>query len=283
MRDIRFIDKTFDSTQSLLYHLSIQISLDGFSFCILDIPKGKYILLRNHPIFLKRPRLLLSRLRDVIEEEGLFNLEYKSIDIIYSTRKSTLVPDGMYSRGTTEKFFAFNHPLEKNFTIEKTHLHKAEAWSLYEIPVNLRDFLMSKFPKATLKHHIYPIIESSLKRNKSQADRIEGHLNFFRHDFDLIVIEGSQLKLYNNFTYRDENDVLYYVMYIFEHLKLNPEKANVIISGFVSRMAPQDHLLKKYVKKVSFAKLDTTYQYSYTFNEIPEHYYAPLLSLYRCE
>lgn len=283
MREIRFTDKTFDNTQSLLYHLSIQISLDGFSFCILDIPKGKYVLLRNQPVFLKRPRLLLNRLRDIIENEELFKLEYKSIDILYTTRKSTLVPEAIYSRGTAEKFFSFNHPPEKNFTIEKTHLYKAEAWSLYEIPSNLRDFLMAKFPKATLRHHIFPIIENAIRNNKSQNEQTEVHLNFFRHDFDLTVIEDARLKLYNNFTYRDENDILYYVMYIFEQLKLNQEKAHIIISGYVSRMAPQYHLLKKYVRKVSFARLDSTYQYSYTFNEIPEHYYAPLLSLYRCE
>ena len=32
MRDICLIDKTFDSAQTHLYHLSIQISLDGLLF-----------------------------------------------------------------------------------------------------------------------------------------------------------------------------------------------------------------------------------------------------------
>ena len=34
MRDISLIDKTFDNTQTHLYHLSIQISLDGLYFSV---------------------------------------------------------------------------------------------------------------------------------------------------------------------------------------------------------------------------------------------------------
>ena len=80
MRDICLIDKTFDSTQTHLYHLSIQISLDGFYFSVLDIPKGKYIILNGHHFFLKRPRLLLKHVSDVIDSEDIFSQEFKSIE-----------------------------------------------------------------------------------------------------------------------------------------------------------------------------------------------------------
>ncbi|HEY3390805.1 MAG TPA: DUF3822 family protein, partial [Prolixibacteraceae bacterium] len=72
MRDICLIDKTYDNTQTHLYHLSIQISQDGFYFSVLDIPKGKYVVLNGHHFFLKRPRLLLKHVREVIESEELF-------------------------------------------------------------------------------------------------------------------------------------------------------------------------------------------------------------------
>ena len=55
MQDICFIDKTYDHEQSNLHHLSIQISLDGFSYAILDIPRGKYTVLKSFHFFLKRP------------------------------------------------------------------------------------------------------------------------------------------------------------------------------------------------------------------------------------
>ena len=78
MRDICFIDKTFDNTQTHLYHLSIQISLDGFYFSVLDIPKGKYVILDGHHFFLKRPRLLLKHVREVFDSEDVLNHDFKS-------------------------------------------------------------------------------------------------------------------------------------------------------------------------------------------------------------
>ena len=82
MRDICFIDKTFDNTQTQQYHLSIQISLDGFYFSVLDIPKGKYVLLTGHHFFLKRGRLLLKHVRDVIDADEIFTKEFKSVEIL---------------------------------------------------------------------------------------------------------------------------------------------------------------------------------------------------------
>ena len=90
MRDVCFIDKTFDSTQSHTYHLSIQISLDGCCFSVLDIPKGKYIVLNVHHFFLKRPRLLLKHVREVIDSEEIFNCTFKSTEILYSCGDSHL-------------------------------------------------------------------------------------------------------------------------------------------------------------------------------------------------
>ena len=99
MHDICFIDKSFDPEQTNLYHLSIQISLDGFSFAILDIPKGKYTLLKSTNFFIKRPRLLFMKVRELMTEDEHLNLKYKSIEIVYSSENFTLVPQVFYQQG----------------------------------------------------------------------------------------------------------------------------------------------------------------------------------------
>lgn len=282
MRNICFIDKTFDNTQTLLYHLSIQISLDGFSFCILDIPKGKYIVLKEFPLYLKRSRLILKRLDEIIATEEVLSREFKSIEISFETPRVTLVPQVIYSRGTAERYFHFNHLPEKANTVTKTLLTKAGAWCIFDIPSNLNDYLQQKFPKAELRHHAYPLIESALKHNKSNEGKKEVHLNFGRHHFDFVAINGPELLLYNSYEYKNEDDILYYVMFAFDQLKLPPEKTQIIVHGKVPRVAPYFHQLKKYINKVNFAQLDSTYLYSYTFNQVPAHYYTMLLNLYKC-
>ena len=283
MRDISFIDKTFDPTKTQLYHLSIQISLDGLCFVVLDIPKGKYIQLNVHHFFLKRPRLLLKYVRQVIESEEIFNCEFKSIEILYSSHKFTLVPQSFFGKGSMEKYLWFNNQEEKGFFVEKNLLPKAGCYCLFDIPQNLSSFLALKFPKVVVKHNLFPLIEDSLKRNRQFSEREQVHLNFFRDNFEVIIIKGSKLTYCNIFSYITERDILFHVLLIFDQLKLPTNSTELILHGQMPQVSPVYHLFKKYIRQTLFAKLDTTFQYSYTFAQLPEHYYSSVLSAYKCE
>ncbi len=283
MRDICFIDKTFDSKQTHLYHLSIRIGLDGFCFSVLDIPKAKYIVLKIHHFFLKRERLLLKYVRDVIDSDDIFSCDFKSVDIVYATRKFTLVPQAFYGRGSLEKFLWFNNAQEKGLIVEKNLFSKSECWCFFGIPQNLNEFLLSKFPKGLLRHSLFPLIEGNIKRNRSNQGREQVHLNFYRQNFEIVVLNGSKLIHCNMFNYATDRDVLFHVLYAFEQLKLSPDSTELILYGQMPQVSPVYHLFKKYVKLTAFAKLDNTFQYSYTFSQLPEHYYFSLFSLYKCE
>ena len=283
MQDISFIDKTFEITKTNLYHLSIQISLNGLCYTVLDIPKGKYVLLKVHHFFLKRPRLLFKHVNEAMELDDIFNHEFKSTEILYATRKFTLVPQSFYSKVSAEKYIWFNNSEERGYVIGKNLFPKAGCWCIFDIPQNLSDFLSSKFPKVTLKHNFFPLVEGTLKRNRAYAGQCQVHLNFFRDHFEMIVILGSSLVFCNMFSYITDRDILYHVLLVFEQLKLSSETTELIVHGHLPQVSPVFHLFKKYVKQTSFARLDTTFQYSYTFAQLPEHYYSSILSAYKCE
>lgn len=283
MQDICFIDKTFDHEQTNLYHLSIQVSLDGFSFAILDIPKGKYTVLKSFNFFLKRPRLLFMKIRDLWVQEEYLNLKYKSVEIIYASDIFTLVPQAFYQNGYAEKYLGFNHEVEKGYNIEKTLFPKAEAWCIYTIPDNLKEFLSLKFPKATIRHNLFPLVERALKENRNYTERKQVHLNFFKSCFELVAISGNRLLLCNQYNYSGDSDVLYYVLCVFDQLKLSQDTTDLVIHGRFRQDEPLYQTFRQYIRKPVFARPTTLYSYSYTFSLQPEHYFTSLLDLYKCE
>ena len=283
MHDICFIDKSFDHEQTNLYHLSIQISLDGFSFAILDIPKGKYTVLKSTNFFLKRPRLLFMKVKQLLAEDELLSLKFKSVEIAYSSENFTLIPQPFFQHSASEKFLGFNHEIEKGFSVDKTLFVNAEVWCIYTIPENLKEFLFLKFPKATIRHNLFPLVERAVKENKNFPDGKQVHLNFFRTYFELVVLSGSKLMLCNQFNYAGESDIIFYVLYVFEQLKLNPDSTELIIHGHIQKTDDVCQSFKKYIRKITFARPTTVFNYSYTFHQHPEHSFTTLLDLYKCE
>jgi len=216
-------------------------------------------------------------------QDELLNLKYKSVDIVYSPENFTLVPQVFYQPGSAEKFYGFNHEMEKGYNIDKTFLPKAEAWCIYTIPENLREFLTLKFPKAGVRHNLLPLVERALKENKNFPERNQVHLNFFRSYFELVVLSGTKLLMSNQFNYSGESDVIYYVLYVFDQLKLAPDTTELLLHGQLPQTDPLYQTFKKYIRKTLFAKPNSRFSYSYTFNQLPEHYFTSLLDFYKCE
>lgn len=283
MRDICFIDKTFDSTKTEDCHLSVQISPDGLYFAILDLLKGKYIVLNGFNFFLKRPRLLLKQVKEIVEKEVLLRLKYKSIEVLYSTGVFTFVPVAFYEEKDSAEIMSFNHSLEKGFVIRKTFFQRTGALCLFTMPGSLAEYLETLFPMGTIRHNLFPLIENGLKSNLNHPSRCQIHLNFLRDYFEIAVINGPKLLNCNIFNYQNERDILYYVLYIFDQLKLSSEESEIVIHGHLPQVSPVYHLLKKYIRKTSFARCESIFQYSYTFNQVPDHYFSSLLNIYKCE
>lgn len=283
MRDICFIDKTFDSTKTKDCHLSVQISPDGLYFAILDLVKGKYIVLNGYNFFLKRARLLLKQVKEIVEKDVLLRMEYNSIEVLYSTGIFTFVPVTFYAEKDLAGVVSFNHSLEKGFIIRKTLFQRTGAWCLFAVPESLSEYLETIFPSGTIRHNLFPLIENALKHNLNHPSRCQIHLNFFRDYFEIAVIDGAKLRNCNIFNYQNERDILYYVLYIFDQLKLSSEESEIVIHGHLPQVSPVYHLLKKYIRKTSFARYESVFQHSYTFNQVPDHYFSSLLNIYKCE
>src|SRR5665811_1617082 len=92
MHEINSIDETFDIKLASEYHLSIQVGLDGFSFCILDIHRRKYIVFQHIPLIVGKLQFLSKKVESIFDQDEKLNASYQSVSITYSTNNATLFP-----------------------------------------------------------------------------------------------------------------------------------------------------------------------------------------------
>lgn len=283
MSSYAVIDETFDLNTSSTYHLSIQIGLGGFSLCILDTVRNKYILLKHihfNPPILKE--LLLNKLKAFLYSERFLKKQYKKVSLSLINQNSILVPESLFNKENLTSYFRFTKVLSDNDELFFNKLINTSAYNVFALQSGMAELLNDFFPVLHIFHHSTPFIENVLRSNRTRMQEKRVYIGIHRLFFDIVVAEGEKLLLSNSFSYNNANDLVYYILYVYKQLELASESTVLIVSGEVASNSKHIELITKYIKHVKLAQFSERYFYSYTFNKLPDQYFTNLINLYNC-
>nr|NQU90000.1 DUF3822 family protein [Bacteroidota bacterium] len=277
-------DKALDKANTDKYKLSLQLSLNGFSFCLFDTERSKLSGLEAYKF---------QGIVSTAEFKGVFDslisgsawlkLSYSSTQAIIESPKTTLIPQPLFDTEHIDAHLKFNHPVGIEDTISFDRLPTLDAVNVFACPTSLYELINTWFPDSKTHHFASPLIESLLIRNKNREDGYHLYVHVREDFFDIVILNRNRLIFYNMFNYRSHNDFAYYIIYVIEQMKLNPETVDVILLGEISRNTRNFEILYKYVRNIGFLKRSEDFQYSYVFNDIREYQYYTLLNLHMCE
>ena len=282
MQNFAFVDETLDINITHSYYLSIQISLNGLSFCILDPVREKYIAFENK-LFQKNKLFndLLDDIEDYLDQHELLKHQFKATKLLWVTNKNTLIPNSYFKKENLKKYFEFNHKLDDLDEIHYSELKYVDAYSIFVIPNQIANIFSKRFKNIEFLNQQVPFIEQALYKHHSEAKRILVNVN--QEFIDICITENGKLLLYNNFLYKNEMDMVYFILYVFDQFKLSTEDTELIISGLIDKNSDPYKQLKRFIAHLRFEKLPEEFTYSYTFNRIPSHQFANLFKLHLCE
>ena len=283
VENYRFIDKSFDSKDITQYHLSLQVFLKGFSFCILDRERNKFIAIGHH--YFERIisyRSLMDEVEQIISSDEILNLNYAHVKLIFSTPKSTFVPSSFYSIDKVEEFFSFNHKKSQFESLEVNYIYGNSTYLIYAIPQFIKEGFESRYPNLKIYHQSIPFIEELLLKNKLGGQNQGIYLNIYPDFYDLVYLEKGNLTLYNSFSYTNKSDFQYYLLNTIDQLKLSPLEVPVFITGLIPKNDPITESIKQFVKQVDYLNYPSHFEYSFGFNQLPQHYFTNMLNLYQC-
>lgn len=254
---------TNNTTKNTIHKsLSIQISLNGLSFCILDTGSNSITNL-NTVNFDKRvtPFKLLDILKDQFQVETSLDQKFDSVQLIHVNELATIVPKDLFNDNQIADYLKFNSKILKSDFIAYDAIETNNSVCVYVPYVNINNFIYDKFGTFTYKHESTILINQILNHEANKSSDII-YLNFHDSFFQIILVIKGELKLYNSFDFQTKEDFIYYVLFTFEQLELNPEEVNITLLGDISEEDDLYNILYKYVRHVKFGKRFDKYNYS---------------------
>jgi hypothetical protein len=280
MHELNLVDKSFDLKFTSEYHISIQAGLDGFSFCILDVRKNKYVALRHFPLIVGKPQFLSKKIETIFEEEDKLNASYQTVSITYSTNKATLIPKVFAIPDQVHQFADFTNELNRNEDVLTDDLPGLNYQLIYSYPKELISLFNRKYSEFKIRHKSVPFLLSALNQCNEKKNTVL--INFEKKYVRLIVLKGLQLTLYNSFYFKNESDFLYYTLNICHSLNIDPEHDEIMIGGYVADDSSYVRLLKRYLSNVIFLKPSSDFDYGNFFDKVQKHQFISLLNTYQC-
>jgi hypothetical protein len=281
--DLVLIDETFDINQTSNYHISIQAGLSGYSFSILDPLRNKYILLKHIPFKGDVTyELLEEKMNDIQMNDEFLTRNYYSVFFSWQSPRYTLIPGPLFKRDNLRTYFEFNHVLDDLDEIHYNGFRGIDAYNLFAIPSELSNMVFRSYGNVRFFHQITPMIEHGLISHGVKGMQKAVMVYVYGNNIDIVVIHGEVINLCNTFPWKDQNDIVYFILYVYEQLKLDGTNIPLYLTGEIPRKSPLCEILKSYIAMVRFEKPSDNFTYSYTFNDIDQHRFINLFNLKLC-
>lgn len=277
-------DKAFKEDYTRNYHLTIRVSPDGFSFVVFSLDKNRYLGLETFQIKrIDQQAKLAAALDELCILRQWITYPFHSVVVIVDNNFNTLIPISLYEEKEKGVYLAFNQEFQDNSRIQSDLLKAAEAYNLYYLPNPLVEKVKDIWANARIVHLQSVLVESLLITRRNQQSDQTAFIHLRHDNFDLIVLKNDKLLFINNFRFNTPEDFIYFVLFSFDQLRLNPETVQVVLSGIIEKGSKNYDILFQYVRNIRFAERNPTFEYSYILEDIPVHQHFIIYNALQCE
>ena len=271
--DISFSSEDLDFQNSENYHLSVEIQKKQLSFCLLDTEKLEYIFLKS--VKVNSPDEILQ----LINNEEILKYNFFSASVSYKNFPSTIIPNQLYD--ATKKEVHTDFMMGETQKIKTDIIHHDDSIILYSVEENITNTL-NQIQTEIKEKNSSTIAISSILNQYSELKERSCFLIKENNKIEIIVIQADQLIFQNYFEVNSPTDVLYFTLFCFDQLKMNPNKNELYLIGNIEKGDETYSLLYDYIRNINFAELSGKLSFSKELQQIIKHQYFTLFSQLLC-
>jgi len=278
MPGISIVDPNLKN-RTTISELSIQVSPNGFSFCVLSAVQHLRAF-RHYE--LKDVVLLddlLSQTEEILEKDDILQIPAKKVRIITTGRNSTILPIDFTQPESLKKILNFNHPVDE---MDEIHINKiGNDLSLVFTVHHYLSFMFSKyFEDAEYYSQATPMVNHAMNKKLKQTEIL---IQVNKDFFDMVILVDGEFRLYNNFLYVNSTDMIYFILYACKQLNIDAKKTPFHFMGdFSGQNNLFTELLSYLPRSTKIHPIHITSETKYSHKVDASRFYS-LLSVHQCE
>jgi hypothetical protein len=255
-------NKAYKESMNSYKKLSIQVSLNGLSLFILDTLAEK-ILVADSVTFKSEatPYTLLKALKEVAKKYEWSKEVFSEVVVTHTSNLFALVPKTLFNPAELANYLKFNAKLLADDQIVYDELKNQEIIVVYVPFTNINNYIFDLFGEFEYRHNSTAVLQVLF--NQKTRPKITCYAHVGKQLFELMVIDQKKLLFYNQFDYTTPEDFLYYVLFTYEQMGLDPQNIKLKLFGTIEEDDPVFILCHEYLKKVSvFEPKDLSFEFA---------------------
>ena len=275
-------DERFDDEALHQYHLIVHIGTRDLQVMVLN---EREVMLVEDYVFpaLASNQDLLQVLDQLYDAHALLKAGFwKEIRISIKNNKFVQVPRALFVPGSVEEYLRFNasaDPQTEDFLY--TENERAGAVTVFAMHKDLKAWIESVYPNnpPVFIHQSSSLIEGVLHEAATKGDD-PLYIYVDRFKLHILSTKNGQLLYYNQFVIKQFSDYIKYIMLVMKSLNMDQKTSQVILWGYIGKNSPHYHEFYKYINNVVFGQRPGYLQFSYFFDELQDHHFFDLYSIY---
>ena len=262
---------SFNIALSDSYHLSVQIGLTHFSYCIINTSTFSVEYFKNYQ---------LNNTNDIINlinDDEVIKSDFFSSSVAFVNFPSTLIPNKFFTKPSAKEMLELNsktHEVINTDVLKEIDVHLA-----YSIPKELDNIATTYFPKAKQKAQQSILIDEFSKEYNTEPT---AYLYLSENTLNIIAFKNEKLIFNNSFNFETKEDILYYTLFAFEQLKLDANTINTLLFGDITRDDDNFKLLFEYIRNIELGERPDQLKFPDEFNTLENQKYFGLFSQILC-
>ena len=232
--------------------LILKIDAQHLSYVIIDLLTQQTVQIYSakFTVFSSSLKILEEQIKLHLSELLNSSFVFDDILVLHNNNYNNFIPVAFFNPKKLNVFLNFNTKVFESDSFSYDNLERYNMFNVYVPLVNINKVLLDIWPEFNYKNANSVLVQKILDLSKNKEQNL-AFIHYQNTHFELVVVNNQKLILYNSFEHKTTEDFIYYLLFTFEQLKLNPENIVTYFLGNIKNTNSAFLMAYKYIRNIS--------------------------------